>query len=179
MRLTGYLDKGASLGAGAPCLTMGDVTLSYGRVQDLSWRVAQALATSGVRPGDKVAILSANDPVAFSCVFGLARAGAVWASVNPRHDAAENRDLLDLFDCSCLIFQRAFEPLVAKIRPGLPKLTTLVCLDGPSDGAVSFAQWLGGGPGTWHSRRSPTRPVSCASRSWPWAARSSSCPSRT
>jgi fatty-acyl-CoA synthase len=150
MRLTRYLDKGASLGAGAPCLTMGDVTLSYGQVQKLSWQVARALQKSGIRPGDKVAILSANDPVAFSCVFGIARAGAVWCPVNPRSEAAENRDLLDFFDCSCLIYQGAFGPLVGQMRPGLPKLTTLVCLDRPAGGATSFADWLAGVPAEPH-----------------------------
>jgi acyl-CoA synthetase (AMP-forming)/AMP-acid ligase II len=125
---------------------MGDATLSYGQVQELSWQVAGALAASGVRPGDKVAILSANDPVAFSCVFGIARAGAVWCPVNPRNEAAENRELLDLFDCTCLIFQGAFEPLVTQMLPGLPKLTTLVCLDRDCAGAVSFAAWLAGAP---------------------------------
>src|SRR3984957_18052826 len=128
---------------------MGDVTLSYAQVQDLSWRVAQALAGSGVRPGDKVAILSANDPVAFCCVFGIARAGAVWCPVNPRNEAAENTELLDLFDCSCLIYQGSFGPLVEQMLPGLPKLTTLVCLDqasGPAvpSGTVPFAAWLAG-----------------------------------
>ena len=112
MRLTDYLDKGGSLGAEAPCLTTGGRTLTYGDVQQLSYRVARALDRSGVRPGDKVAILSANDPVAFSCVFGISRAGAVWCPVNPRNEAAENRDLLDFFDCTCLIFQAAFAPLV-------------------------------------------------------------------
>ncbi|MGH3233119.1 MAG: acyl-CoA synthetase [Streptosporangiaceae bacterium] len=148
MRLIDYLDKGASLGAEAPCLTTAGRTLSYGDVQALSWRIARALDWSGIRPGDKVAILSANDPVAFSCVFGISRAGAVWCPVNPRNEAAENRDLLDFFDCKCLIFQAAFAPLVTKILPDLPKLTTLVCLDGdprtpeshPS--ATPFRQWL-------------------------------------
>ena len=130
MRLTDYLDKGASLGPEAPCLTTGGRTLTYGDVQALSWQIARALDRSGVRPGDKVAILSANDPIAFSCVFGISRAGAVWCPVNPRNEAAENRDLLDFFDCRCLIFQAAFAPLVAKILPDLPKLATLVCLDG-------------------------------------------------
>jgi fatty-acyl-CoA synthase len=142
--LTDYLDKGASLGAGSPCLTTGGGTLSYGEVQELSWKVARALHRSGVRPGDKVAILSANDPIAFSCVFGIARAGAVWCPVNPRNEAAENRDLLDLFDCTCLLFQGAFAPLVAQIRPDLPKLTTLVCLDRQEPAAMSFQQWLDG-----------------------------------
>jgi fatty-acyl-CoA synthase len=152
VQLTDYLDKGASLGLASPCLTMGGRTLTYGDVQELSWKVAGALARSGVRPGDKVAILSANHPVAFSCVFGIARAGAAWCPVNPRNEATENRDLLDFFDCTCLIFQSAFAPLVAKIAPDLPKLTTLVCLDGDQpprlDGeqprAVEFERWLDG-----------------------------------
>jgi fatty-acyl-CoA synthase len=147
VRLTDYLDKGASLGPEAPCLTMGGQTLTYGDVQRLSWQVARALDRSGVGPGDKVAILSANDPVAFGCVFGIARAGAVWCPVNPRNEAAENRDLLDFFDCTCLIYQAAFAPLVAKILPDLPKLTTLVCLDGFSEAAapgVTFEQWVDG-----------------------------------
>ncbi len=108
-----------------------------------SWQVGRALARSGVRPGDKVAILSANDPVAFSCVFGIARAGAVRCPINPRNEAAENRELLD---CTCLIFQAAFAPLVSRIQAELPKLKTLVCLDDSVDGAVSFAVWLAGLP---------------------------------
>ena len=144
MRLTDFLDKGASLGAGAPCLSMNGRTRSYGEVQGLSWVIARALARSGVQPGDKVAILSANDPLAFCCVFGIARAGAVWCPVNPRNEAAENRELLDLFDCSCLIFQAAFAPLVARIAPDLPKVTTLVCLDDEVPGAVRFSDWIDG-----------------------------------
>ena len=103
-------------------------------------------------PADKVAVLSGNDPVAFSCVFGISRAGAVWCPVNPRNEAAENRDLLDFFDCACLIFQAAFAPLVVKIRPDLPKLTTLVCLDGDVPGALTFEQWLDGlSPDPWQA----------------------------
>jgi len=143
MRLTDYLDKGASLGAAAPCLTTAGRTLTYVDVQRLSWRIARALDRSGIHPGDKVAVLSANDPVAFGCVFGISRAGAVWCPVNPRNEAAENRDLLDLFDCACLIFQAVFAPLVTKILPDLPKLTTLVCLDGELAGATPFDLWIG------------------------------------
>src|SRR5689334_24811985 len=146
MRLTDFLDKGASLGPAAPCLTLAGRSRSYAEVQRLSWVIARALARSGVRPGDKVAVLSGNDPDAFSCVFGIARAGAVWCPVNPRNEAAENRELLDLFDCSCLIFQSAFTQLVGQIVPDLPKVTTLVCLDQAVPGAVTFASWLDGLP---------------------------------
>src|SRR5207244_12224000 len=129
MRLIDYLDKGASLGTESTCLTMAGRTLNYRDVQEVSWRVTRALHRSGVRPGEKVAILSANDPIAFACIFGISRAGAVWCPINPRNEAAENRELLDLMDCTCLIFQKAFAPLVDKLRPDLPKLRKLVCLD--------------------------------------------------
>jgi acyl-CoA synthetase (AMP-forming)/AMP-acid ligase II len=147
--LSDYLDKGASLGPEAPCLTMGARTLSYAEVQRLSRLVARALARSGVRAGDKVAILSGNDATAFSCVFGIARAGAVWCPINPRNEAAENAEQLDLFDVSCLIFASGYAEVVERIRQSessLPKLTTLVCLDRPAAGAPSFDQWTAGLP---------------------------------
>ena len=36
MRLIDYLDKGAALGAGAPCLTLGERDLSYLDVQRIT-----------------------------------------------------------------------------------------------------------------------------------------------
>src|SRR5438477_12631793 len=142
MRLVDYLDKGASLGADAPCLTMDGKDLSYGDVQRLSYRIARGLANSGVNPGAKVAILSGNDPIAFACVFGISRAGAVWCPINPRNEPEENQFILDAFDCSLLLFHSGFAPMVDKLRPDLPKLRKLVCLDTDISFAPSFERWL-------------------------------------
>ena len=144
MRLIDYLDKGASLGEGAPCLTMGTTDLSYGDVQRFSHRVARALQRSGIHAGDKVAVLASNDATAFACVFGISRAAAVWCPVNPRNEAAENSFVLDAFDCSCLIFASAYAPMVEQMRAKLPKVKLFVCLDQPWPFAVSLAQWLEG-----------------------------------
>jgi acyl-CoA synthetase (AMP-forming)/AMP-acid ligase II len=146
VQLTDFLDKGVSLGPGASCLTMNGTSLTYREVQQLSWTIARALDRSGVRPGQTVAVLSANDVLAFTCVFGISRAGAVWCPVNPRNEAGENRELLDLLDCTCLIFQESFAPLVERIRRDLPALTTLVCLDGAPPGAIAFDDWIAGLP---------------------------------
>jgi fatty-acyl-CoA synthase len=135
VRLVDYLDKGASLDPGAPCLTTGSDSWTYAEVGALSSRIAAALAGQGVGPGDKVAILSANDPVAFTTVFAISRLGAIWCPINPRNEANENRELLDLFDCRALVFQDKFAGLVDQIRGDLPGLTTLVCLDVAVEGA--------------------------------------------
>ncbi|OUC77198.1 acyl-CoA synthetase [Gordonia lacunae] len=142
MRLSEYLDKGASLGRDAPCLTTGGVTSTYGEVQDRSTAIAGALQHTGIEAGDRVAVLSANDPLALTCVFGISRAGAVWCPVNPRNEADENRQLFDLFGCRLLFFQAKFAGLVEKIRDQLPQLDWLICLDGEVDWATSFDGWL-------------------------------------
>ncbi|MCP3465743.1 MULTISPECIES: AMP-binding protein [unclassified Bradyrhizobium] len=142
MRLIDYLDKGASLGADAPCLTMDGRDLSYADVQRLSYRIARSFERSGIVAGDKVAVLSGNDPLAFACVFGISRAGTVWCPVNPRNEAAENQFILDDFDCSLLLFHSSFAGMVEKIRPKLPKLRALVCLDAALPFAESFDAWL-------------------------------------
>jgi fatty-acyl-CoA synthase len=142
MRLADWLDKGAGLGPDAPCLTTDGETRSYAEVRELSQRVAASLAARGVRPGDRVAILSANDPTAFTCVFGISRAGAVWCPINPRNEAGENAELLDLFGCTVLLFQSHFAPLVQRIRNDLPALTTLVQLDGEATNTLGWREFL-------------------------------------
>lgn len=144
MRFIDYLDKGASLGADAPCLTMDGRDLSYGEVQRLSYRIARGLERSGIAPGDKVAILSGNDPLAFACVFGISRAAAVWCPINPRNEATENKFILDQFDCSLLLFHSSFAPMVEAVRQDLPKLRALVCLDTELPFAPSLERWLDG-----------------------------------
>lgn len=144
MRLIDYLDKGAQLGADSPCLTMGGADLSYAQVQRISWRVARGLQRAGVRPGDKVAVLSSNDAMAFATVFGISRAGCVWCPVNPRNEASENAFVLDAFDCACLLFHGNYAPMVGQMRSQLPKLRVLVCLDQQQAFAPSMDEWLEG-----------------------------------
>lgn len=155
MRLSDYLDKGLSLGADAPCLTCGDVTQTYGEIYDRTVEIAAALQQTGVEAGDRVAVLSANDPLALTCVFGISRAGAVWCPVNPRNEADENRQLFDLFGCRFLFFQKAFAGLVKRIRDELPQLEWLVCLDGDVDGAQSFDEWQAAHRGELDTGRRP------------------------
>ncbi len=145
MRVVDFLDKGCSLDPSAPCLVTDEQSLSYAAVQATSYAVAAALAGSGVEPGQSVAILSANDPLGFSTVFGISRAGGVWCPINPRNEAAENAELLALFDCAVVIHQESFAPMVAAIRDSLPEVHTWVCLDGEVPGSLTWEEFLARG----------------------------------
>lgn len=145
MRLADYLDKGASVDPQAPCLTTDGQSRSYAQVQDLSRSIAAGLAARGVQSGDKVAIISSNDPTAFTCVFGISRLGAVWCPINPRNEAEENRELLELSDCRAVLFAGAYADLVGRIQADLPQVHTWACLDAEPAGALSWREFLAGG----------------------------------
>jgi fatty-acyl-CoA synthase len=129
---------------------MNGTTRSYHDVQRLSWLVGRALARSRIGPGDKVVVLSGNDPVAFSCIFGIARAGAIWCFLDAHDEPARTLSVLDHIDCSCLIFQSQFAPLIRRIARELPKVRLLVCIDQdpavPPDPpmAIPLRRWLAG-----------------------------------
>ena len=144
MRLVDYLDKGASLGSDAPCLTMAGETLGYGEVQSLTYRIARALNGSGITPGKHVAILSENDPMAFATMLSISRAAAVWCPLNPRNEASENGYILDNFDCAALIFQSKFAGMIEQLLPTLAKLKLIICLDAALPFAPSLEAWLDG-----------------------------------
>ena len=144
MQLVDYLDKGAQLGAEAPCFTMDGQDWSYAQVQRLSHHVGRGLQRAGVAPGDKVAVLSSNDATAFGCVFGISRAAAVWCPINPRNETTENRWVLQAFDCVALLFHSHYAPMVQAMRGELPGLKALVCIDRRLDFAPSLDDWLEG-----------------------------------
>jgi fatty-acyl-CoA synthase len=139
--LVDCFDLGAALAPTAPCLVTETATLSYAETQGLSRSIAASLDACGVCAGDTVAVLSANDPLALTCILGASRAGAAWALIDPE-DASVDGLLEELGDCSALLFRTAGAGLVRKAHQRLPQPRTLVCLDGRADGALGWGEFL-------------------------------------
>lgn len=68
----------------APALSFEGTTMSFAELDSRSSRVASALLGEGVRPCDRVAVLSKNGPEFFEIVFGCAKIGAIVAGLNWR-----------------------------------------------------------------------------------------------
>ena len=141
MKLVDCLDTGAASVPTAPCLVTESSVLSYAEVQGLSRTIAASLAASGVTPGSTVAVLSATDPLALTCVLGAGRAGAAWVLVDPE-DASAEEVLQELGGCSALLFRTTAAPLARQVDASLPLPHALVSLDGRHDGALSWGEFL-------------------------------------
>lgn len=82
MPLDRYLARAASEFADRPLVITDDLVMSYAEVDASATRIAQMLRNRGVRPGDRVAMLMANYPIAVALLFGIWRAEATAVPLN-------------------------------------------------------------------------------------------------
>ena len=125
MNLVDVLRAGADAGGwlDRPAYEVDGAMLTHADVYTGAGHVAGALAGSGVRPGDRVALVLDDGPDFVLTFLGAVHAGAVAAPVNPRLHPDELRQVL-----------RAARPALVVGRPGFSAagfpVTTFAELDG-------------------------------------------------
>jgi acyl-CoA synthetase (AMP-forming)/AMP-acid ligase II len=148
MAVIDFFDRGWRLNPEGVAYIQDERVHTFNEVRELSCRIANRLLGLGLPKETKGAIWSANDVTAWTCTLGLWRANMTWVPVNPRGSADDNQYILDTFDCEVLFFQQAFAPVIAQLRPALPKIKHWVCIDADLDGTPSLASWIEGSPAT-------------------------------
>lgn len=151
MAIIDFYDRGWRMDPDATAFIQGDRRFSYDEVGSLSCRIANALLETGLSTGAKGAVWAGNDTVAWACTLGLWRANMAWIPVGARSALEENLQVLDRFDCDVLFFQREFAAAVAELAPRLPRIKTLVCLDGDAaevPASQPLEHWIAAQPAT-------------------------------
>lgn len=148
MSVIDFFDRGWRINPKGVAYVMGERSWTFAEARELSCRVANGLIAAGLAKETKAAVLAANDPVAWACTLGLWRAGLAWIPVSPRSTAAENRFILDAFDCEAIFFQQRFAAMVAELRPQLPRVRLWVCIDDELAEAPSLQVWAAAYPAT-------------------------------
>lgn len=103
-------------------------------------KMAGALASLGVRRGDRVGIFAANSTDYVLAMLGAWNLGAIAALVDARHAASLDYYVNDA-DAGVLLFGRSLAEAVERKRPELKGVQHYVCLDGSGEGvpgALSF-----------------------------------------
>ncbi len=123
-------------------------TLSHKEVEERVTRLAAALASSGVEPGDRVAILSENRPEWLISDYAVTGMGAVDVPLYPTLPANQIAYILN--DCSAkvvLVSSRDQLAKIQQIREQLPAVEQVIAFDDPgaAPGVQSFAAVLEGG----------------------------------
>jgi long-chain acyl-CoA synthetase len=121
-----------------------DIALTFAEAVDAMLRCSGALNHLGVRKGDRVGIVAHNGMDYLVAMFACWRIGAIAALVNVRF-----ADELDYYFAdhtpAVVIYTHDLGAAVMRAAAGVPGIRSLVCMDGPQEGAESLPALLEAG----------------------------------
>jgi len=118
-------------------IVCGDQRFTYAQFATRVSRLAGALKTLGVEPGDRVAFLSANCHRLLEAYYGVLEAGAVLLPLNIRLAARELAYILNNSAATVLFLDPAFVPLIDSLHKIVPGIRSFFLLQG-----TAHASWL-------------------------------------
>jgi acyl-CoA synthetase (AMP-forming)/AMP-acid ligase II len=148
MNLIDFFDRSAEYFPNRPVYVFDDQPWSYAEVADLATRIGHGLAAWGVRRETKCAVLSRNDPLAFTALLGVLKARGTWVPLNPTNVADENLYITEYFDVEVLFYQQEFEAFAQLVAQRVPAVRHFVCLDGAGAPGERLADWAAAQPST-------------------------------
>ncbi|MBX9727303.1 MAG: AMP-binding protein, partial [Sphingopyxis sp.] len=123
-----------------------------GRLQRSNWsevhllarKMSQALQRLGMAKGDRIATLAMNHLHHLAAWYGSAGMGGVLHTVNPRLFDDQLVYIMNHAADRVLLFDRAFLPIVERLRPQLKTIEHFILFDSAAEGEyLGFEDWVG------------------------------------
>ncbi len=140
MRLDSLLRESADRFGQRDAIVVGDVRHSYAELDGKSGRLAAALISHGIRPGDRVLVFMDNSFEAVVTIFAVFKAGGVVVPVDPTSDADTLAFIFDDSRASAVVTQARLASATAAAMRGVATVRLVVLAGG--DGAAGSESCL-------------------------------------
>lgn len=110
-------------------VVLGGRRITYGALDEIANRVADALRQMGMKKGDHVGVLLPHSPEWVINYFGVVKGGGVAVLLNPALKMAELDSLLRNADTRILITEKAFSQSFSPVLSVIPSLEQIVEID--------------------------------------------------
>ena len=141
-----FLERSAQVFPDRVATVYGERRETYREMAAHATRLARALQSAGVAPGDRVAYLMPNLPEMLVAHFGVPLAHAVLVAINTRLSGGEIEYILQHSGSKVLVADSELLARVAPHLPNCPELETVVALDDvgapPGVEAVEYHDFL-------------------------------------
>ena len=116
--LHAFLEESAAKYPDRPCTIFKGRVITYREMNDLSDRMAAALAAQGVKPGDRVGIFIPNTPQFVIVFYGILKAGGVVVATNPLYSPREITHQLKDSGIERMVVMSNFYQRIKEAQPG-------------------------------------------------------------
>ena len=117
MRLEGYLSRVAAARPDAIAVVMGEERVSYGELDRESDGLARLLVDQGVRPGDRVCLLTEKSPLAVMAMHAVLKAGAAYVPLDVDSPAARTKRIVGSADPALVLADARLRAAAPGARP--------------------------------------------------------------
>lgn len=139
MQIHHFLEYYARNNPDLHCVSQDEVSFSYGDVDQLANKLANALLEMGLKKAQRVAIIGENSPAHFQLFMAASKIGVVAVPLNYRLAPAELAFIIDDAQAQCLIvlddLDGVAEPLLTLISQDIKVLSDSV------KNAISFSEF--------------------------------------
>jgi len=151
MRFEQFLTGNAARHAAKTALVTERRRLNYGEFDDLSGRLAAALARAGVKRNDRVLVFMDNCWEAAVSIFAILKAGATFSPINASTKADKLAYIITDCEAAAILTQAKLMPIVAEAQALSGKSDIFVASTAAANGqtplnAVSFESCLAEAP---------------------------------
>jgi len=119
-----------------PALVMGDRSVTFREIDQLSDRLAVALAKRGIRPGDRVTIFMPNCIEFVIAFYGTLKVGGVVNPINSQSKEREVRFQVDDAGATAVLYHAALAPVVDAVRAELKSVRAFTVTGDAAPGGV-------------------------------------------
>ena len=140
MDCRGLMRRSAQLFAAREAVVANSRRLSFAEAWSRGLRVANALLSLGLKPGDRVGVLEDNSIEAADFFLGATAANLVRVPLYPRNSAETHRHMLGHTNCRALAVAEKYVPEIERFADALPDLDHSHVRDG------AYESWLAGFP---------------------------------
>src|SRR5438874_8359651 len=136
-----FLRRAVRLYPSKTAIVDGDRRFTYAEFGGRVNQLAHALLALGVKPGDRVCILSPNSHFFLESYYGVTQIGAVLVPLNFRLTAADHEYIINHAGVTVLLVDHEYIGVIEQIRAGLPTVREWIVAQDAGDAPDGWSDW--------------------------------------
>jgi fatty-acyl-CoA synthase len=139
--ISDFLRRAAKLYPDKTAIVDGQRRFTYRDFQERANCLGHALLSLGVKPGDRVCILSPNSHFFLESYFGVTQIGAILVPLNYRLTAADHEYIINHAGVSVVLVDYEYVPVVEQIRPNLTTVKHRIVAQDEGEAPAGWTDW--------------------------------------
>jgi len=135
-----FLRRAAKLYPNKEAIIDGDLRITYREFQERCNQLGHALISLGIKPGDRVCILSPNSHYFLESYYGVTQIGAILVPLNYRLVASDHEYIINHAGVKAVLVDYEYTGVMDGIRSSLPKVEHWIVAD-PRPGHETPSGW--------------------------------------